>query len=466
MLKDSNRQIYGILKSQNAVFNITKPRTSIGRSKTSTIVLNHPSISKDHAVLELDEDTITIKDLNSSNGTFVNGQRLQSSPVLLKTSDRISFGKDPIEYTFESFSQDNEKTIMYPHDGKISLVNETSYQGPRINHFKNSSPNFMMDSAKFNNFDFVENENDVTFKNKSEEFSKQIQVLSSEKEELIKKVTSLEENINKKANDNKKLNDLFDQLNEEFGKLNAKHNSLMVYASDLQKKVDSLEVEVKEKNSQMDINKLLSEKDNLITNLQNEINYYKSTSSFPSKLPNGGTGSEVSMINKRLDDLIEDYIKENRKLKNKNEKLEKEIKLMKKNFIEHTQNDVLNTEYENQLNIQIDNFNNIIADYNTKYCDAVGKIPLLFEKDKKEEAAKFLVDQVNVFMKENQRLIDENAKIKSEKIVLENKLATQKKMNDIKNDHFSDEHIIENEEVAHLKSKIEVLENIITKLKI
>ena len=139
---------------------------------------------------------------------------------------------------------------------------------------------------------------------------------------------------------------------------------------------------------------------------------------------------------------------------------------MKKNFIEHTQNDVLNTEYENQLNIQIDNFNNIIADYNTKYCDAVGKIPLLFEKDKKEEAAKFLVDQVNVFMKENQRLIDENAKIKSEKIVLENKLATQKKMNDIKNYHFSDEHIIENEEVAHLKSKIEVLENIITKLKI
>jgi len=40
------------------------------------------------------------------------------------------------------------------------------------------------------------------------------------------------------------MTNLFDELNEEYSKLNAKHNALMVYASDIQKKLDLSNIEL------------------------------------------------------------------------------------------------------------------------------------------------------------------------------------------------------------------------------
>ena len=290
MSHEGTKQIYGILKSQSAVYNLSKNRISIGRSKSSVIIINHPSVSKDHAIIEFDSDLIpSIKDLNSSNGTYVNGQKLQTFPQILKTNDKISFGKDPTEYIFESFNQENEKTVVYPqivHAGKISLVNENAYQSPKINHFKNKNTlymnnnynnEFMMkqqqqnlppqnmfinpinnENSKFNeqpqffNADTENNENildtnnvntnnEVTFKKQSEDFTKKINKLTQEKDEMNKKITELENTVTSKTNEVKKVSDLFDQLTEEYSKLNSKHNALMIYASDLQKKVDILD---------------------------------------------------------------------------------------------------------------------------------------------------------------------------------------------------------------------------------
>ena len=143
MKKTISTRTYGLLKSQNQVHTLNKPRILIGRSKTCIINLTHPSISKEHAIIEFEEDDFPlIKDLNSSNGTYVNGERLQNAPKRLKTNDTISFGSDITEYVFESLIKENEQTEIHTtmnniHDGKISLVNENDYQQPRINHFKN-----------------------------------------------------------------------------------------------------------------------------------------------------------------------------------------------------------------------------------------------------------------------------------------------------------------------------------------
>jgi pSer/pThr/pTyr-binding forkhead associated (FHA) protein len=51
-------------------------------------------VSRIHATIERSEDTLTITDLGSSNGTYLNGQRLiANQPRVLRDGDEIKFGK-------------------------------------------------------------------------------------------------------------------------------------------------------------------------------------------------------------------------------------------------------------------------------------------------------------------------------------------------------------------------------------
>ena len=534
MSHEGTKQIYGILKSQSAVYNLSKNRISIGRSKSSVIIINHPSVSKDHAIIEFDSDLIpSIKDLNSSNGTYVNGQKLQTFPQILKTNDKISFGKDPTEYIFESFNQENEKTVVYPqivHDGKISLVNENAYQSPKINHFKNKNTlymnnnynnEFMMkqqqqnlppqnmfinpinnENSKFNeqpqffNADTENNENildtnnvntnnEVTFQKQSEDFTKKINKLTQEKDEMNKKITELENTVTSKTNEVKKVSDLFDQLTEEYSKLNSKHNALMIYASDLQKKVDILEIDLqdaKANEQNKDFVKVLSEKDSLITILQNEIQYYKdqlknksqfNISNYPQQSGyssmNNNNIQENSILVKKIDELTENYIKENKKLKEKIKKIKK--KYENAPITQQNNNPNEFAEFESQLNLQISNFNQIIADYNNRLSEAVSRIPIMFEGDKKEEAAKYLVEQVNQFMSENQKLLSDNTRLNLQINQLQNEInntkvnqylqVTNRNENIETKSKDSEE---DNEEISNLKKKVDELESVISKL--
>ena len=80
------------------------PRLTMGRSDVGSI--DKPNIdfapydaldkgvSRSHAVIELSEDTLTIVDTSSANGTFLNGQRLvPNQPRVLRDGDEIRLGK-------------------------------------------------------------------------------------------------------------------------------------------------------------------------------------------------------------------------------------------------------------------------------------------------------------------------------------------------------------------------------------
>ena len=62
----------------------------IGRSDESDIALSDPSVSRTHAVIETDGTMPTVRDLGSTNGTFVNERRVQSQA--LRDGDDIRFG--------------------------------------------------------------------------------------------------------------------------------------------------------------------------------------------------------------------------------------------------------------------------------------------------------------------------------------------------------------------------------------
>src|SRR5438132_4986443 len=70
---------------------------TIGRAPENAIVIDDPSVSSRHAQLELAGETYRLKDLDSTNGTKVNGVPI--TETVLRFEDRIRFGK--IEARFE-----------------------------------------------------------------------------------------------------------------------------------------------------------------------------------------------------------------------------------------------------------------------------------------------------------------------------------------------------------------------------
>ena len=84
--------------------------STIGRDSTNTIVINDAEVSRRHSRLTFQGGKYVIEDLGSTNGTFVNGQRL-SGPVVLKAGDMISFGEQ-ISLAFDVLSFDPNATVM------------------------------------------------------------------------------------------------------------------------------------------------------------------------------------------------------------------------------------------------------------------------------------------------------------------------------------------------------------------
>ncbi|HEY8259029.1 MAG TPA: adenylate/guanylate cyclase domain-containing protein [Gemmatimonadales bacterium] len=66
-------------------------RLVVGRGLSSDIGLYDPTISRRHAEVTAGPDGVQVKDLGSSNGTFINGTRITTSR--LKPDDAVTFGR-------------------------------------------------------------------------------------------------------------------------------------------------------------------------------------------------------------------------------------------------------------------------------------------------------------------------------------------------------------------------------------
>jgi hypothetical protein len=71
---------------------------SIGRVDGNDMIMPDYAISKQHAILEIKRGNYTIMDCGSTNGTMVNGKRLEKKPVILKDGDVVGFAR--YEFTF------------------------------------------------------------------------------------------------------------------------------------------------------------------------------------------------------------------------------------------------------------------------------------------------------------------------------------------------------------------------------
>ena len=74
----------------------------IGRSSKCALILKeYKEVSGTHCKLSFKDNLLTIEDLNSTNGTFVNGARI-TKPYPLSNLDSLSLGKAEFRINFKS----------------------------------------------------------------------------------------------------------------------------------------------------------------------------------------------------------------------------------------------------------------------------------------------------------------------------------------------------------------------------
>jgi pSer/pThr/pTyr-binding forkhead associated (FHA) protein len=71
---------------------LTSDVVSVGRHEASALLLDDVSVSRHHAVFtRTASGRITLRDLNSLNGTYVNGKRVEETT--LHSADEVQIGK-------------------------------------------------------------------------------------------------------------------------------------------------------------------------------------------------------------------------------------------------------------------------------------------------------------------------------------------------------------------------------------
>ena len=66
---------------------------TVGRGPTADYTIDAALISRLHCRLTATETELTIEDLDSTNGTFVNNQRIGENPSALTSGDRLRLGR-------------------------------------------------------------------------------------------------------------------------------------------------------------------------------------------------------------------------------------------------------------------------------------------------------------------------------------------------------------------------------------
>jgi hypothetical protein len=91
-------------------FSLEKNEMFIGRDLTNDIVINDAEISRRHARLVAQAGGYVLEDLGSTNGTFVNGQRL-ASPYILRPGETVTLGEH-VTLVYEQVQSDPDATIV------------------------------------------------------------------------------------------------------------------------------------------------------------------------------------------------------------------------------------------------------------------------------------------------------------------------------------------------------------------
>ena len=453
--KEINENImYGILKNNLKVISINKLPFIIGRKEKCDLIINNPSISKKHALIQFDEDVedsivninkskeIILID-NSLNGIYVNGTKITNGKkILLETGDKISFGNDKNIYIFELMNYDHEKTIIYPNmlsidkieTNPISLVNEEYYQKSEINHFNTiktkNSENINISNENINN----NKENEIKINpNENKELNNRNNIKNEEKEEKKEDDNKITDN-NKSNNYN--LNNNYYNIEQIFS-LKQEIFELKKENDNLKGEINNLKESIEKSNRNLDnINNIKFNNNNFKNNNYNNYNY----KIIETETNNSPNNSNIDLLAEDLRELgLFRRVKE-ALVPNYSELSFEDLSLKFDNIIIEYKNKYNIAEIllnmENEFNNEIIKFNNIISLQQEQKRDTLNKINYLFNKENyleennsQSKVNKYLMEQLNDLLSEKEINIKLINQLKGDIIKLKTEINLYKTIN-------------------------------------
>src|SRR5438128_2979279 len=92
----------------------------LGRSTTASVRLADREVSRKHSQIDKEGEDYVLRDLGSSNGTFLNGKRI-FGPSKLKDGDEVVIGTSKMEFRLGSVAKPKNAEIVHSDDGKDEL---------------------------------------------------------------------------------------------------------------------------------------------------------------------------------------------------------------------------------------------------------------------------------------------------------------------------------------------------------
>jgi predicted component of type VI protein secretion system len=109
MTASSFRMIVRTGPNPGTTYDLTKEVTLLGRDVSNDIILGDSEISRQHARLTRTPGGYVLEDLGSTNGSFVNGERLMA-PRVLNPGDLIALGEN-VSLTFDAVAPEAAATV-------------------------------------------------------------------------------------------------------------------------------------------------------------------------------------------------------------------------------------------------------------------------------------------------------------------------------------------------------------------
>lgn len=114
---------------------LTKDKTTLGRRPYNDVVIDNLAVSGEHAVLQMTGSEVFLEDLNSTNGTYVNGKAVKRHQ--LHNGDAIEIGKYKIKFVGDNVAENFDKTMVVkarPPEHAAGAVPAAMPSGPAAHH--------------------------------------------------------------------------------------------------------------------------------------------------------------------------------------------------------------------------------------------------------------------------------------------------------------------------------------------
>ncbi|MFM2050023.1 MAG: hypothetical protein RL682_514 [Pseudomonadota bacterium] len=89
---------------------LTKDKTTLGRRPYNDIVIDNLAVSGEHALIQMTGNEVFLEDLNSTNGTYINGKAVKKQQ--LQHGDVVEIGKYRIKFVGDNVVENFDKTMI------------------------------------------------------------------------------------------------------------------------------------------------------------------------------------------------------------------------------------------------------------------------------------------------------------------------------------------------------------------